>query len=131
MRYLRPHRQVRTNRGMCGRSFGHDRTVVNLFRRSREPAPLARSHAYYEEIAGQLHGLLIRLDDRLPGKDLTLIAEFIDANELGLALEQMADAMSEDELPLASYERSDMLALVERMGMDDRVPRALDFCPER
>lgn len=87
--------------------------------------------AYYEGIAGRLHGLLIRLDDRLPGKDITLIAEFIDANELGLALEQMADVLSEDEQPLASDERADMLALVERMQMGDRVPGALRFCPEK
>jgi hypothetical protein len=71
--------------------------------------------AYYEDIARRLHGLLDRLDDRLKGKDLTLIAEFIDANELGLALEQMADVLSEDEQPLAPDERADMLALVERM----------------
>lgn len=85
----------------------------------------------YEEIAGQLHGLLIRLDDRLPGKDVTLLAEFIDANELGLALEQMADVLSEDERPLSDDERADMLALVDRMRMGDRVPRALEFCPRR
>jgi hypothetical protein len=85
--------------------------------------------AYYEEIAGQLHGLLIRLDDRLPGKDVTLIAEFINANELALALEQMADVLSEDEQPLSVDERADMLALVERMQMGDRVPHALTFCP--
>jgi hypothetical protein len=87
--------------------------------------------AYYEEIAGRLHGLLIRLDDRLPGTDVTLIAEFIDANELGLALEQMADLLSENGKPLSTDERDGMLALVDRMRMDDRVPRALDFCPER
>jgi hypothetical protein len=55
--------------------------------------------AYYEDIAGHLRGLLIRLNDRLPGKYVTLIAEFIDANELGLALEQIADVLSEDEQP--------------------------------
>jgi hypothetical protein len=87
--------------------------------------------AYYEEIAGLLHGLLIRLDDRLPGKDVTLIAEFIDANELGLALEQLADVLSEAEQPLSPDERADMLALVDRMQMGDRVPRALEFCPAR
>jgi hypothetical protein len=87
--------------------------------------------AYYEEIAGRLRGLLIRLSDRLSDKDRLLIAEFIDANELGLALEQMADVLSEDEQPLAPDERSDMLALVERMQMDDRVPRALTLCPDR
>lgn len=86
--------------------------------------------AHYEEIAGQLHGLLIRLDDRLPGKDITLIAEFIDANELGLALEQMADVRSEDMRPLAPDERLDLLGIAERMHMGDRVPRALTFCPE-
>jgi hypothetical protein len=86
--------------------------------------------AYYEEIAGLLPGLLIRLDDRLPGKDVTLIAELIDANELGLALEQMADVLSEDERSLTTDERADMLALVGRMQMDDRVRRALAFCPE-
>jgi hypothetical protein len=87
--------------------------------------------AYYEEIAGLLHGLLIRLDDRLPGKDITLIAEFIEANELGLALEQLADVLSEDERPLSADERADMLALVDRMQMGDRVPRALTFCPAK
>jgi hypothetical protein len=87
--------------------------------------------SHYKEIAGRLRGLLIRLSDRLSDKDLLLIAEFIDANELGLALEQMADVLSEDEQPLAPDERSDMLALVERMQMDDRVPRALTFCPDR
>lgn len=87
--------------------------------------------AYYEEIAGELHGLLVRLDDRLPGKDITLIADFIDANELGLALEHMADALREDEQPLTPNERADMLHLVARMQMADRVPKALQFCPER
>jgi len=87
------------------------------------------NRADHQEIAGLLHGLHIRLVDRLPGKDITLIAEFIDAGELGLALEQMADVLNEDEKPLAAIERSDMLALVDRMQMDDRVPRALTFCP--
>ena len=87
--------------------------------------------AYCEEIAGKLRALLIRLDNRLLIKDVTLIAEFIDANELGLALEQMADVLSEDEQPLSAEERADMLALVDRMKMDERVPQALTFCPER
>lgn len=85
---------------------------------------------HYEEIAGQLRGLLIRLEDRLPSKDVALIAEFIDANELGLALEQMADVLSEDEQPLNAEERADMLSLVDRMQMGDRVPRALESCPD-
>jgi hypothetical protein len=87
--------------------------------------------AYYEEIAGRLRGLLIRLDDRLSAKDAKLIAEFIDVGELGLALEQMADQLSEYEQPLSASERADMLSLVARMQMNDRVSRALTVCPER
>jgi flagellar biosynthesis protein FliR len=85
--------------------------------------------AEYEEIAGRLRGLLIRLDDRLSATDVTLVAEFIDANELGLALEQMADVLSEDEQPVTAAERVDMLDLVIRMEMDGRVAGALEFCP--
>lgn len=93
--------------------------------------PSGVDRGYYEEIAGLLHCLLVRLDDRLPGQQGTLISEFIDANELGLALEQLADVLSEDEQPLSPDERADMLALADRMQMGDRVPRALEWCPAR
>ena len=86
---------------------------------------------YYEEIAGVPRGLLIRLDDRLPAKDVTLIAEFIDANEDGHALGQIAGELSEDKQPLTAGERADMLKLLDRTQLGDRVPRALSFRPER
>lgn len=41
-----------------------------------------------------MRGLLIRLADRVPAKDVTLIAEPIDTKVLGLALEQIADVSS-------------------------------------
>lgn len=87
--------------------------------------------AYYEEIAGLLYGLLLRLDDRLSSKDVRLIAEFIEANELGLALGTLADVLSEDAQPLSPDEPADMLSLTDRMQTGDRVPRALEFCPAR
>lgn len=89
------------------------------------------ARAYYEGIAGRLRGLLIRLADRISSEDVTLIAEFVDANELGLALEQLADVLSEYERPLTEDERADMVALADRMHTGDRVPLALAFCPER
>lgn len=85
--------------------------------------------SYYEEIRGRLHGLLIRLSDRIPANDQELITEFIDANELGLALEQIAYVLSEEELPLVPDERVDILALAEHMEMGEEVPRALERCP--
>jgi hypothetical protein len=78
--------------------------------------------AYHEEIAGLLHGLLIRLGDRLSNKDVTLIAEFIDANELGLALEQIADVQSEDDQPLTADEGADMLGLAAACGWMTGLP---------
>lgn len=87
--------------------------------------------AHYGQIAGLLHGLLIRLADRLLGKDITLFAEFIGANELGLALEQMADVLSEEERPLTEDERADMVALADRMQMGGWVPQVLALCPTR
>jgi hypothetical protein len=87
--------------------------------------------AWYEEIAGVLHGLLIRLDDRLPGKDISMIAEFIDADELGLALEQMAHLLAKDKQPVSAEERADILSLAKRMRMGNSVPSALAICPER
>jgi hypothetical protein len=87
--------------------------------------------ARHDEISARLRGLMILLDDRLSAKDLAFVAEFIDVGELGLALEQVADALCEDEAPVARTERADMLALAERMNLGSRVSRALRFCPER
>jgi hypothetical protein len=84
---------------------------------------------YYEEIAGLLRALLIRLADRLPTQVATEIAEEIDHNELGIALEWMAEALSEGRQPLSAEERADMLALADRMKMDDLIPDAISRCP--
>lgn len=86
--------------------------------------------ATFDHISGRLRGLLIGMDDRMPARDVQLISEFVDAGELGLALEQIADVLSEDEMPISASERRDMLELVDRMQMDDRVPGALRFCPD-
>lgn len=87
--------------------------------------------AYYEEIAGIVRGLTIRLSDRLSEQDLIVITEYLDVNELGLALEQIADVLCEDEQPVTADERADMLTLADRMQLDDRVSRTLALCPER
>ena len=55
--------------------------------------------------------------------------EYLDANELGLALEMITDWLSEDSHTITAAERDTMLGLVDEMGMDDRVARALALCP--
>jgi hypothetical protein len=83
----------------------------------------------WQDLRGRLLAALIRLEDRLSPDQAALIHEFIDAGEWGLALEQIADALSEDEIGLRDDERVELLALNTRMGMGDRVPHALTFCP--
>ena len=87
--------------------------------------------AYYDDIRGRLMGLLVRLGDRLDLPTQDWVHEFLDHNELGLALETMADGLGEAGAPVEDQERSEILALVGVMRMDDRVPRALALCPPR
>lgn len=123
----------------CGWSAAQDvatGVIPTLLFPVKAHAPEAGHHcnverAEYEHISGFLRGLLVRLDDRLRAKDLVLIAEFIDVGELGLALEQLADVLSEEETAISPRERADMLTLAERMSMGQRVPRTLEFCPVR
>jgi hypothetical protein len=87
--------------------------------------------SYYEDLAGRLRGVLIMVGDRLPQPDRALIGEFIDHNELGLALEQIADLLAESATPIWAIERTDMLALARDMSMGDGVATVLSRCPVR
>ena len=88
-----------------------------------------RAKGKYDEISAVLHGLVIRLSDRHAENDRVLITEFIDVGELGLALEPLADARSEDEKPLTAAERSKGLSVVERMKMGTRSCPSGDLLP--
>jgi hypothetical protein len=82
-----------------------------------------------EALRGRLFGILTSLDDRFTRRDAELIHEFIEVGEFGLALEQMADVLAEEDTPISDPEREEMLRLNEHMGMGDRVPRVLATCP--
>jgi hypothetical protein len=84
-----------------------------------------------EDLRGRLLGLLIRLGDRLDLQSQDFVHEFLDHNEQGLALETMADALSEAGAPITDDERSEMLAFVVEMDMGGRVESALALCPTR
>jgi len=49
---------------------------------------------YYENLAGQLHGLLIMLEDRLCGEQAQLPHHLIGVGEYGLALEEIVGALA-------------------------------------
>jgi hypothetical protein len=56
--------------------------------------------------------------------------EFVDAGECGLALESLADWLSEDEVPIRSAVRDEMQRLGQEMGIVERVSGSLRFCPD-
>ncbi len=85
--------------------------------------------AHYENLAGRLYGVLIRVEDRLGGEQTQLLHYFTEVGEYGLALEEIAGALAQGAIAITDGERSDMLALARTMKMDDLVPRALGFCP--
>jgi hypothetical protein len=51
--------------------------------------------AYYEELQGRLRALLITIENELPRVTVDLVAEMIDANELGVALQIMSEMLVE------------------------------------
>jgi hypothetical protein len=87
------------------------------------------SYQHYDDLRGQLDGLLVRLCDRISQADLALLVEFLDAGEYGLTLEQLADVLSEGSTPITPDERTDMLALNQQMSLEPRVPHAIDHSP--
>ncbi len=85
--------------------------------------------AYYEDLAGRLYGLVIRLADRLPADQVQWLHHVVEVGEYGLALEDMAGMLAYGKIAVTDQERGDMLGLVRRMKMDGLVPDALGFCP--
>jgi hypothetical protein len=88
-------------------------------------------NAYYEDLAGRLYGLVIRLAGRLPPDEVRWLHHVVEAGEYGLALEDMAGMLAHGKSAITGAERGDMLALVGRMKLEGGlVPRALAACPQ-
>jgi len=85
--------------------------------------------AYYEDLAGRLYGLLIRLEDQLGGEQARLLHHFTEVGEYGLALAEIAGTLAQDQIAITGKERGDTLALARHRTMDDLVPSALGSCP--
>jgi hypothetical protein len=89
-----------------------------------------RDAAYYEDLAGRLYGLVIRLSDRLTEYEAWWLHHVTEVGEYGLALHDMASILAHHKTAITDQERSDMLALAERMKSEgDAVRRALESCP--
>jgi len=88
---------------------------------------------FYEDLAGRLYGLLIRLEDRLNCDDASVIHQFTDSRHYGLALEEIAKTVAHCQVGITGQERADMLAaaeLVDVLARADRVPLPGDLVRE-
>jgi hypothetical protein len=85
---------------------------------------------FYEDLAGRLYGLVIRLPGRLPGGQAQWLHHVTEAGEYGLALEDMAGMLAHAGIAIIDQERGGMLALAARMELEGGlVSRALAACP--
>ena len=85
--------------------------------------------AWHEEMTGLVRGVLIQTSDGMTPEEATVVDDLLDHNEYGLALEFIADYLSERESPLSQTVKVQMVALAARMGLGGRVEGALEFCP--
>ena len=84
---------------------------------------------YYEDLAGRLYGLVIRLGDRLPADQVQWLHHVTEVGEYGLALEDMAGMLAHGQVAITDQERDDMLTLAGQMKMGGLVGDALRRCP--
>jgi hypothetical protein len=85
--------------------------------------------ATHADLTGRLRGLVILLAERLTSDQARVADELIDASEFGVALEMLADWLSENETPIPDDVRHDFERLSSQMGNVDGVMRALGLCP--
>ncbi len=85
--------------------------------------------AWCEDLRGQLFSLLIAVEDRLGRENAQWVHRVIDADEYGLALEDMAGILAHAGAPVTDQEQAAMLALARMMEMDELVPHILQCRP--
>ena len=85
--------------------------------------------AYYEDLAGRLYGLVIKLSDRLPADQVQGLHHVTEVGEYGLALEDMAGMLAHGQVAITDQERGDMLALASQMKMGGQAGDTLRRCP--
>jgi len=79
-------------------------------------------NAHYEDLAGRLYGLVIRLSDRMPADSASWVHHVTEVGEYELALEDLAAILAHGKNPITDQERADMLALGRKMTLRHDLP---------
>src|SRR6185437_16328806 len=86
-------------------------------------------NAYYEDLAGRLYGLVIRISDRIPADSAGWVHHVTEVGEYELALEDLAAILADGKTPITDQERTDMLALGRKMTLRHDLAGVLEDCP--
>ena len=87
--------------------------------------------ATHADLTGRIRGLVILLDEHLTADQIRSVDDLVDASEFGVALEALADWLSENETPIPDEDRQDFERLSSQVGNSERVMSALSRCPRR
>ena len=82
-------------------------------------------NAQYEDLAGRLYGLVIRLSDRIPADRAGWIHHVTEVGEYELALEDLAAILAHGKTAITDQERADMLALGSKMTLPHELARVV------
>jgi hypothetical protein len=83
----------------------------------------------HEELERRLAALGESVGDRLSSEQGLWLREFLDAGEYGIALETVADWLSESLHRVTPRERAEAKTLAMAMGNAERVIAPLALCP--
>ena len=86
-------------------------------------------NAQYEDLAGRLYGLVIRLGDRMPADGAGWVHHVTEVGEYELALEDLAAILAHGKTAITDRERADMLALGRGMTLRHDLAGMLGACP--
>jgi len=81
-------------------------------------------------VSNRVAALSLSVSDRLTGDQRSSLASFLRAGEVELALEMIADWLSEDERPLSPTERAEVESLANVFDNTARVMGPLGLCPD-
>jgi hypothetical protein len=76
---------------------------------------------YYEELQGRLRALLIQTGFWISPEELTLFNELVDANECGVALDMLTEALVSSEARIDEAVFKDVQSLAEQMNLEAAV----------
>jgi hypothetical protein len=82
--------------------------------------------AYYEDIRGRLKAVLFTVAPHISRATFAFVSEELDANELGLSLETLVDALVEVEAPVTRSTVETLVELADRMRIDHGIAAALE-----